>query len=117
MTPAARLVQPRQWSGVVAWALWVLVLIGMAVGFWLEDLLRQAGWADPLDTAVGPTVAAVSAATVGAVLVGRRPRHPVGWLRCGGWYSPGSTSPSSWAGAAALFCRVFAHPGVSQPVP
>jgi hypothetical protein len=81
VTPAARLlVQPRQWSGVVAWALWLLVLLGMAVGFWLEDLLRQAGWADPLDTAVGPTVAAVSAATVGAVLAGRRPRHPVGWL-------------------------------------
>jgi hypothetical protein len=80
VTPAARLVQPRQWSGVVAWALWLLVLLGMAVGFWLEDLLRQAGRADPLDTAVGPTVAAVSAATVGAVLAGRRPRHPVGWL-------------------------------------
>jgi hypothetical protein len=80
VTPATRLVQPRQWSGVVAWALWLLVLLGMAVGFWLEDLLRQAGWADPLDTAVGPTVAAVSAATVGAGLAGRRPRHPVGWL-------------------------------------
>ena len=80
VTPAARLVRPRQWSGVVAWALWLLVLLGMAVGFWLEDLLRQAGWADPLDTAVGPTVAAVSAATVGAVLAARRPRHPVGWL-------------------------------------
>jgi hypothetical protein len=80
VTPAAPLVQPRQWSGVVAWALWLLVLLGMAMGFWLEDLLRQAGWADPLDTAVGPTVAAVSAATVGAVLAARRPRHPVGWL-------------------------------------
>src|SRR5262245_61498832 len=34
----------------------------------------------PLDTAVGPLVAIVSAATVGAVLAGRRPRHPVGWL-------------------------------------
>ncbi|HEV8372751.1 MAG TPA: hypothetical protein VGR68_06085 [Actinomycetota bacterium] len=80
MTPAARLAQPRQWSGVVAWALWVLVVLGMAAGFWLEDLLRRAGRADPLDTAVGPTVAAVSAATVGAVLAARRPRHPVGWL-------------------------------------
>jgi len=80
VTPAARLAQPRQWSGVVAWALWLLVVLGLAAGFWLEDLLRQAGWADPLDTAVGPTVAAVSAATVGAVLAARRPRHPVGWL-------------------------------------
>jgi hypothetical protein len=77
---AAASVATRRWPGVVAWALWLLVVLGMTVGFWLEDLLRQAGWADPLDTAVGPTVAAVSAATVGAVLAARRPRHPVGWL-------------------------------------
>jgi hypothetical protein len=65
---------------VLVWALWVLVVLGLAVSLWLEDLLRRAGRADPLDTAVGPTVAMVSAATVGAVLAGRRPRHPVGWL-------------------------------------
>jgi hypothetical protein len=80
MTPAARGAQPRQWSGMAAWALWVLVMLGLAAGFWLEVLLRRAGHADPLDTAVGPTLATVSAATVGAVLAGRRPRHPVGWL-------------------------------------
>jgi hypothetical protein len=66
--------------GVLAWALWVLVVLGLAAGFWLEVLLRRAGRPDPLDTAVGPTVATVIAATVGAVLAGRRPRHPVGWL-------------------------------------
>ena len=77
VNPAARLAHPRQWWGVVAW---VLVVLGLATGFWLEFLLRRAGRSDPLDTAVGPTVAAVSAATVGAVLAGRRPRHPVGWL-------------------------------------
>jgi hypothetical protein len=55
-------------------------MLGLAVGFWLEVLLRRAGRSDALDTAVGPTVAMVSAATVGAVLAGRRPRHPVGWL-------------------------------------
>jgi hypothetical protein len=70
---------PRR-PGVLAWALWVLVVLGLAAGFWLEALLRRAGQADPLDTAVGPFVAIVSAATVGAVLAGRRPRHPVGWL-------------------------------------
>jgi hypothetical protein len=58
----------------------VLVVLGLAAGFWLEVLLRRAGRSDPLDTAVAPTVATVSAATVGAVLAGRRPRHPVGWL-------------------------------------
>ena len=55
-------------------------MLGLAAGFWLEVLLRRAGRPDPLDTAVGPTVATVSAATVGAVLASRRPRHPVGWL-------------------------------------
>jgi hypothetical protein len=65
---------------VAAWALWALVILGLAAGSWLEVLLRRAGRGDPLDTAVGPMVAAVSAATVGAVLAGRRPRHPVGWL-------------------------------------
>jgi hypothetical protein len=66
--------------GVLAWALRVLVMLGLAASMWLEVLLRRAGPADPLDTAVGPIVAMVSAATVGAVLAGRRPRHPVGWL-------------------------------------
>ena len=80
MIPAARPAQPRPWSGVAAWALWALVVLGLAAGFWLEGLLRRAGRSDPLNTAVGPVVATVSAATVGAVLAGRRPRHPVGWL-------------------------------------
>jgi hypothetical protein len=77
VTQAARMLRR---PGVLAWALWVLVVLGLAAGFWLEVLLRRAGRSDPLDTAVGPTLAAVSAATVGAVLAGRRPRHPVGWL-------------------------------------
>ena len=72
MIPAARPAQPRPWSGVVAWALWALVVLGLAAGFWLEGLLRRAGRSDPLNTAVGPVVATVSAATVGAVLAGRR---------------------------------------------
>jgi hypothetical protein len=80
VTEAARMARR---SGVLAWALWVLVVLGLAAGFWLEVLLRRAGRSDPLDTAVAPTVATVSAATVGAVLAGRRPRHPVGWLLLG----------------------------------
>jgi hypothetical protein len=80
VTPAVRLARPRWWPAGLAWTLWVLVVLGLAAGFWLEVLLRRAGRPDPLDTAVGPTVATVSAATVGAVLAGRRPRHPVGWL-------------------------------------
>jgi hypothetical protein len=77
VTGAARMARR---PGVLAWALWALVMLGLAVSLWLEVLLRRVGPADPLDTAVGPIVAMVSAATVGAVLASRRPRHPVGWL-------------------------------------
>jgi hypothetical protein len=80
ITPVTQSVRPRWWPGVAAWALWVLVMLGLAASMWLEVLLRRAGRGDPLGTAVGPIVAIVSAATVGAVLAGRRPRHPVGWL-------------------------------------
>src|SRR5215211_2978685 len=44
---------------------------------------RPAGRADLVQLTSGtvpPIVAMVSGATVGAVLAGRRPRHPVGWL-------------------------------------
>jgi hypothetical protein len=80
VTSAVRLARPRWWPAELAWALWALAMLGLAAGFRLEVLLRRAGRSDPLDTAVAPTVATVSAATVGAVLAGRRPRHPVGWL-------------------------------------
>src|SRR6266511_2950478 len=47
---------------------------------WLDHLLRQAGRPDLVQLDARPAVAMVSAATVGAVLASRRPRHPVGWL-------------------------------------
>jgi hypothetical protein len=71
---------------VLAWALWVLVLLGLAVALWLDHLLRQAGRPDLVSTdadAVPYVLALVSAATVGAVVASRRPRHPVGWLLLG----------------------------------
>jgi hypothetical protein len=62
----------------------MLAMLGIPVIAWLDRLSRQAGRLDlvqlTLDAFVGPVVALVSAATVGAVLAGRRPRHPVGWL-------------------------------------
>jgi MFS family permease len=71
---------------VLAWAVWVATLVCLVATFWLDRLLRQAGLPElaSLPAASIPTVvAAVSAVTVGAVLAGRRPRHPVGWLLLG----------------------------------
>jgi hypothetical protein len=71
---------------VLAWALWVLTLLGVPATAWLDQLLRQAGrpeltWLHA--SSIPQVVAAVSAATVGAVLASRRPAHPVGWLLVG----------------------------------
>jgi hypothetical protein len=79
--PAGR---SRRWTARLAWALWVLTLLGLVAVPWLDRLLRQAGRPDLVqltfpDVAL-PTLAGVSGATVGAVLASRRPAHPVGWL-------------------------------------
>jgi hypothetical protein len=79
VTPAARLARPR-WPGVVAWTLWALAMACWLVIPWLDDRLRQAGRPDLTQWDLRPGVAAVTAATVGAVLASRRPQHPVGWL-------------------------------------
>jgi hypothetical protein len=87
LTPTTRVARPRWWPGVAAWVLWALVMLGLAVAPWIDQLLRQAGRADLVsfvpDAVIGPVVAVLSAATVGAVLASRRPRHPVGWLLLG----------------------------------
>jgi hypothetical protein len=69
-----------------AWALWLLAFVGLATVPWFDYLLRQARRPDltQLNPSTIPYVlASVIAATVGAVLASRRPRHPVGWLLLG----------------------------------
>jgi hypothetical protein len=73
----------RRWPGLLAWALWALTLLSLPVVSWLDRRLHQAGLPELaiLEPAAFPLiVAALTAATVGAVLASRRPRHPVGWL-------------------------------------
>ena len=69
---------------MAAWVLWALTMLGIPVIAWLDQLSRQAGRPElaqlTLGAFVGPVLSLVSAATVGAVLASRRPRHPVGWL-------------------------------------
>jgi hypothetical protein len=87
VTSAAGLGRPRRWVAGLAWGLWALTMLGLAVVPWLDSLLRQAGRPDLAvwvpGSIVGPLLAVLGAATVGAVLASRRPRHPVGWLLLG----------------------------------
>jgi hypothetical protein len=78
----ARTPGPGRWAPGLAWVLWTLTLAGLAVALWLDWLLRRAGRPDLAIRAHELTFVAapVGMATVGAVLAGRRPRHPVGWL-------------------------------------
>ncbi|HSK37255.1 MAG TPA: hypothetical protein VLA80_11010 [Actinomycetota bacterium] len=79
--------RPRRWPAGLAWGLWALAMLGLAVVPWQDELLRQAGRPDLAvlvpGSIVGPELAVLSAATVGAVVASRRPRHPVGWLLLG----------------------------------
>jgi hypothetical protein len=86
VTPSAGPAWARWRPAGLAWALLLLVLLGLAATAWLDRLLRQASLAELtwLNLSNIPqVVAAVSAATVGAVLAARRLRHPVGWLLLG----------------------------------
>ena len=71
---------------VLAWALWALTLVALALVGWLNQLLLGAGRPDlAIVTSDLPAyvLATLSATTVGALLASRRPRHPVGWLLLG----------------------------------
>jgi hypothetical protein len=83
MPMAATQVSARSRSALAAWWLWALAMLGLAAILWLDRLLRRTGRPDLVlvtPDAVAYVVGLVSAATVGALLASRRPRHPVGWL-------------------------------------
>ena len=68
---------------MVAWVVWGLVGVGVVAVVLFDARLRQIGRPDLVSIggdAYPYLLAMASAATVGAVLAGRRPRHPVGWL-------------------------------------
>ena len=105
VTAGRQLAWPRRWPARLAWALWVLIVLGLAATPSLDQLARQAGRTDlgSNATMVAYGLVAVSAATVGALLGGRRPRHLVGWLllALGLWFAYGYASwvLLAWRGA------------------
>jgi hypothetical protein len=68
VTPTARVTRMRWHSGVLAWALWALAMLGVATIPWFDHLLRQARRPELIQldaTAVPMVLAALVAATVG----------------------------------------------------
>jgi hypothetical protein len=112
VTSSARLAwPPRWWASGVAWALWTLAVLGLAATAWFDQLLRQAGRPELAQLRAGGVavvLSAASAATAGAVLASRRPRHPVGWLLLAF-----GLIPQALSGAAEGYARygLLARPG------
>jgi hypothetical protein len=102
VTASGRLAWLRWRRAGLAWALWTLVVLGLTVTPWLNQLARLAGRSDlgsDANTAIYGLVA-VSAATVGALVASRRLRHPVGWLllALGLWFTYAYASGCCWPG-------------------
>jgi hypothetical protein len=112
--------RPRRWAAGLAWALWALTMLCLAVVPWLDELLRRAGRADLVqfvfpDVAV-PVLTVVSSATVGAVVAARRPAHPVGWLLLGIALSLTATAATAQYFIFGLLVRPGALPAARYAV-
>jgi hypothetical protein len=66
---------PRWWPVGLAWALWVLTLLGLATAAWLDDLLRKAGRPELSWLGAGTAASVVAAVT--------RPRSGRWWPAAG----------------------------------
>ncbi len=109
MTPTARGARPRRWPAALPWALAGLTVLALVPGFWLAELVWATGREPRASNATAGAIilVTVSAATVGAVLAGRRPRHPVGWLLLG----VGLALPVSLLVQAYVDYGLLARPG------
>jgi hypothetical protein len=100
---------------VLAWGLWALVPLSILALVWLDQLLRRAGRPDLalLGTSDIPAfvVGMLSAATVGALLAGRRPAHPVGWLLLAMGLSLAVAGPATGYADYGALARPGALPG------
>jgi hypothetical protein len=116
--PTRPALPPRWWAAGLAWALWVLTLLGVVATAWFDHLLRQAGRPELAQLTTGGVagaLSAVSAATAGAVLASHRPRHPVGWLLLAFGLLPQALSSAAEGYARyGLLARPGALPGAAH---
>src|SRR4029450_1209967 len=115
--PATRRARARRWPAALPWALWALAMLSLAVVPWFDHLLRAAGRPDlaQLNGSGGPGVlGSVRAATGGAVLAGRRPGHPVGWLLLGLGLSVSASGVADGYAPYGLLIRPGALPGARE---
>src|SRR4029077_18874851 len=75
VTSAAGLGRPHRWLAGLAWGLWAVAILGLGAGLWMDPLLRRTGYGELAfllsSGDVSTLLAAVSAATVGALVASR----------------------------------------------
>jgi hypothetical protein len=100
---------------VAACGLWALAAGALASVGWFDHLIKVAGRSDlMLLTSDTPAyvLTVLAALTVGALVAGRRPRHPVGWLLLG----LGLTIALSALATGYAYYGVLARPGTLPAV-
>ena len=114
LTPAAQPHRTHWRPAVLAWVLWTLTVLGFALFAWFDLLLRRVGRPElsllTSSDIVPYLLGAMSAATVGAVLASRRPRHPVGWLLLALGVSVGAAAATTPYAKYGLLARPGALP-------
>jgi hypothetical protein len=86
LSAAAVPARARRWPAALAWALAGLAVLSLVAATRLLSLVwfeGSPGAAPTIATFGTVGLAVLSAATVGALVASRRPRHPVGWLLLG----------------------------------
>ena len=120
VTPATRLARPRRWPAGRRGRCgrWPCSPSQWSPG-WITCTPGRPARPGPVGpgAAVGPVLAVVSAATVGAVLASRRPRHPVGWLLLGFALSLTATGVTPLLCAYGLLARPGALPAAARRGP
>jgi hypothetical protein len=94
---------PARWQAVAVWALWAVSVVFLVAGL---VTVRAGGPNNPL-TAFGLSLAALTFATAGAVLVSRLPTNIIGWLLASGGLGFALSSGAPGLADAGL----VVHPG------
>ena len=120
MTGAAGPAAGRRWTAALAWGVAGLAVVTLVPGVRLALLARSGALPDAQGTGAGlvaahvaVVLATVSAAAVGAVVAGRRPRHPVGWLLLGVGLAVALSVLVEWYAKYGLVVRPGSLPGAA----
>src|SRR5581483_4809141 len=87
----------------LAWALWALALVQVALGLLLAILNRLTFERFVAEYVAVGVLTTVSFATAGLLIARRRPRNPIGWLICAAGVLGGL---GTWAGQYARYAYV-----------